>query len=556
MRYEVDVLVAGSGGAGLTSALAAADALGAGGRVLLVESTELVGGSTSLSGGGVWIPNNYLMKEAGIADSYENARRYLDGIIPDDGPGSSPERREAYLTQGPLMVEWLRDMGFDLIMSKGYPDYYPEKPGGIPGGRCVEGNIYNLRKLGPWAKKIRLGDLSVPAHGYEGCTMTMALRTAKGFKTAAAVVGKRLILEGLIGRKNVGLGAGLVAALLKACLDRGVEVWLESPLTSLVKEGGKVTGAIVKHDGEQVEVCARCGVMLAAGGFERNLAMRRQYQEAPVSDRWTVGSVGNVGDGIRAGHEAGGALEYMDQSWNLPVIQLDPTPGADPWTGIFERSMPHGMVVDKAGKRFLNEAESYLDFGNTMRAHNKEVPCIPAYLVMDSRHRSQYMVGMTLPGMGTGRMVKQGVCVQAASLDELAEKIGVDAQGLKASAAAMNRYAETGVDEEFNRGASAYDNFYSDPRTKPNPNLGSIEKPPFYAFEIWPGDLGTMGGLLTDEHAQVVDENGTPIPGLYSAGNNAASVMGGTYAGPGSTVGPGMVFGMIGARHMVANPVV
>jgi 3-oxosteroid 1-dehydrogenase len=218
-----------------------------------------------------------------------------------------------------------------------------------------------------------------------------------------------------------------------------------------------------------------------------------------------------------------------------------------------ERSLPHGFIVDRSGKRFMNESESYVDAGHHTYQRNRTVEAIPAYLVIDSRHRRRYPFGFNLPGITPKKALESGYLVKAGSLEELAGKLGIDPAGLHETAARFAEFARTGEDEDFHRGDSAYDRFYSDPRVTPNPNLGAVAKPPFYAAKVYPGDLGTKGGLLTDEHARVLREDGSVITGLYAAGNTSASVMGRTYPGPGATIGPAMTFGYVGGKHAAAK---
>lgn len=542
----VDLLVVGSGAAGSTAAIAAADA---GLSVLVVESTELVGGSSGLSGGGLWIPTNSVTAEAGIVDDYATARGYLDRVIGDVGPASSAERRHAFLTEGPAMVDLLRRRGVELIHSRGYADYYPELPGGNADGRGIECSRWDLRRLGPWRKKIR-GEIPVPAHTFEVNQIYVAGRSLRAFGTTMSVI-LRHGLGGLVrGKHLVGMGRSLMGQLLHQLLGLGVEIWLRSPLVELTVLDGAVTGAIVDRDGQPVSVTARRGVVLAAGGFARSGAMRRQYQEAPITDEWSSAAPGDLGTGIRAGAEAGAALALMDDAWWGPTV----TTPRGPVFLLGERALPHGFIVDASGQRFMNEAESYVDAGHHIYQRNSTVRSIPAYLVIDSRHRRRYPLAGAPPGMTPPSYRRSGMVTKARTLRELADKVGIDPDGLAATAARFEEFARSGKDQDFGRGDSAYDRVYSDPSTKPNPNLGAVSRPPFYAVEIWPGDLGTKGGLLTDEHARVLREDGSVITGLYAAGNCSASVMGRTYPGPGATLGPAMTFGYVAGRHAAKFP--
>jgi succinate dehydrogenase/fumarate reductase flavoprotein subunit len=540
--HITDVVVVGSGAGGLTAAIAARDA---GSEVIVLDSMDKVGGSTAKSGGCFWIPNNHFMKACGVNDSYEAALTYMHEVIPERGLASSKEKRETYLKNGPEMLKWLEGLGFKGVYAHGYPDYYPEHPGGCAAGRCVESDLFAPRLLGKqWKNKVET--MPVPMRAVEARKLPLFLRTWSGFSTIMDIILRRTILWRLMGKQRVSMGGALICQLLKIALDRSVSIWIKTPFVSLITEGDAVVGVTARKDGKEIRIQARRSVILAAGGFEHNDAMRQQFQQHPISTEWTVGAPGNMGDGIRAGIAAGAAVDMMDEAWWMPTLMLK----RGPWTILFERSMPYSMIVDKSGQRFMNESGSYVDCGHLQYQRNKVVPAIPAYLIIDSRHRNNYIIGMDMmPRITPKSAYKNGIITRANSITELARKMDIDEAGLVATAKRFSQFAKNGKDEDFHRGDSAYDRFYSDPRVKPNPSLGPIEKPPFYALKVWPGDLGTMGGLQIDEHARVLRKDGSVIRGLYAAGNNTASVMGRTYPGPGSTIGPAMVFGMIGGRH-------
>jgi len=485
------------------------------------------------------------MTACGVADSYEAALTYMNEVIPEKGPASSKERREAYLKKAPEMLKWLEGLGFKALYARGYPDYYPECSGGCAEGRCVEPDLFAPRLLGKqWKNKVY--SIPVPMHAHEANKMALFLRTWSGFTITVDIIFRRTILWRLMGRQRISMGGALIGQLLKILLDRSVPVWPRTPLVSLITEGDAVVGVVAEKGGKETRIRATQGVILAAGGFEHNDVMRQHYQQHPISTEWTSGAPGNTGGGIQAGIAVGAAVEMMDEAWWMPTLLLK----SGPWPILFERSLPFSMIVDSSGQRFMNESQSYVACGQQQYKRNKVVPAVPAYLILDSRHRKYYMLGMSMMPRITPRSAyKEGIITRANSLPELARKMGIDEAGLVATAKRFSQFAKNGRDEDFGRGDSAYDRFYSDPRVKPNPNLGPIEKPPFYALKVWPGDLGTMGGLLIDEHARVLRKDGSVIHGLYAAGNNTASVMGRTYPGPGATIGPAMVFGMIGGRH-------
>jgi 3-oxosteroid 1-dehydrogenase len=337
----------------------------------------------------------------------------------------------------------------------------------------------------------------------------------------------------------------LVGQLAYLAMQRSIPIWTNCPMVELIQENGAVTGVVVEKEGERTTIPAKA-VILTAGGFAHNNEMRQKYHPHPITTDWTVANPGDLGDAIRAGIGIGAATALMDDAWWGPCFIH--SKGVSQFM-IWERSFPYSIIVDSAGKRFMNESASYVDCGHWQYERNQKVPAIPAFLITDAHHRKYYPLGVGLPGVTPKEYFESGMLTKADTLSELAQKLGVDPKGLEETVQKFNHYAVAGKDPDFHRGDSAYDRIYSDPRVKPNPNLAPLTQPPFYAVKVWPGDLGTKGGLLTDEHARVLDKNGKPIAGLYAAGNTSASVMGHTYPGPGSTIGPAMVFGMIAGRH-------
>jgi 3-oxosteroid 1-dehydrogenase len=535
------VVVVGSGAAALTAALAVKDS---GLEPLVVESMDTIGGSSGMSGGGMWIPNNPLMLRAGVPDSYEQARLYMDTVIGDVGPASSPQRRDAYLRQGPRMVEWLSRLGFRFHYTPGYADYYPEQPGGSVKGRSVEPDFFDLNKLGAYKGKIN-GALPLALHTLDASKISLSFRVFSAFLHTAYLIGVRNIGSRLMGKSLTGLGGALIGQLLYLALQRSIPVWTNSPMVELIYEGGRVKGVVVEKEGKRTAVYSKA-VILAAGGFAHNNEMRQRYHPHPITTDWTVANPGDLGIAIQAGMAIGAATALMDDAWWGPVF-IDHK-GKSQFM-LWERSAPYSFIVDSSGQRFMNESASYVDCGHWQYERHRRVPAIPAYLIMDSRHRKYYPFGMMLPGQTPKEVFESGMMVRADSLEELAKALNINGENLLETAKRFNQFAASGKDLDFHRGDSAYDRVYSDPRVKPNPNLAPVERPPFYAVRVWPGDLGTKGGLLTDECARVLNTNGDPIEGLYAAGNTTASVMGRTYPGPGSTLGPAMVFGMIAGRH-------
>jgi len=540
---EFDLVVVGSGAAGMTAALTAARR---GLKPVVIEKTEFFGGSSARSGGGVWIPGNSVLRKAGLADSPEEAAAYLAHVAGPDVPESL---RSTFLEHGPAMLDLVlanTPLGFKWVPN--YSDYYPEAPGGKPAGRSVEPALLNGNVLGAELAHLRPPYLPAPA----GITVTQANYRWMSLGTShpravwtTAKVTARMVVTRMTSRRLLSMGQALAAGLRAGLLKADVPVWLNTPMTGLLIDGGRVTGVQVTCDGEQFAIRARRGVLLASGGFEWNAEMRQHYQRPPVGTDWTVGSPGNTGEGILAGQAAGGVLELMDESWWGPSIPL----ASGPVFCLAERSLPGSIFVNSAGERFVNEAAPYVDAVHAMYdRHTEDDPHIPSWMIADQRYRNRYVfTGMPPRKPLPRRWYKAGVVFRADSLAELAESIGVPAEGLAKTVEKFNDFARTGKDEDFGRGDSAYDKYYGDPGCKPNPNLAPLAQPPFYAIKIVPGDLGTKGGMRTDERARVLRADGSFVPGLYAAGNTSAMVMGRSYAGPGATIGPAMTFGYLAA---------
>jgi len=538
---EVDVLVAGSGAAGLTAAITAADA---GLTALVVESTGRWGGTSMLSGGGLWMPNNPLMKKLGIQDSRADALTYLAAAIGDAGPASSTERREAFVDAVPRVFGLLAGLGVRWCAAKDYPDYYPDRPGGRV-GRGIEVQPFDAKRLGDWVKQSRANEgLPAPLKTDDVWLLSRAWSTPSGFVRGARFVFRTL--GGVVtGKRLYGLGAALVMTLMEIVQKQGTEVLLDSPVSELVLEDGRVVGAIITTETGPVRIRARAGVILGAGGFAQNTEWRQKYHGMPGN---SSAAAGDQGTAIDVGVRAGGALALMDDAWWGSAV---PMANGTAQFMLSERSMPFGIIVDQAGSRYLNESESYIDFGHEMIEHNRETPAFPSWLILDIRHRRRYLSSALLAG---GKSLRaNGTVVSADTIEELAARLHIDPAALRATVDRFNGFTRSGVDLDFGRGRTVYDNYYGDPSVKPNPNLGPLEKGPFTAVKVVPGDLGTKGGLLTDENGQVLTDAGAPIAGLYAAGNTTASVMGRTYPGPGSTIAPAMVFGYLAARHAATS---
>jgi 3-oxosteroid 1-dehydrogenase len=548
---EYDVVVVGSGAAGMSAALTAAHA---GLRTVLVEKAAHFGGSTARSGGGVWIPNNDVLRHDKVDDTAEAAHDYLHSIVGDVVPAEridtyldrGPEALRFLLAHSPLRMQWVRD----------YSDYYPEAPGGRVGGRSIEPRPFDLKQLG--AERANLepdygkSPLNVSVTQADFRWATLLMRHPRGVLRVLKI-GLRWMWA-MLTRKDLAVRGQAFAAGLRAGLqDAGVPVLLDTALDDLLIEDARVRGVVVEHNHQQRTIRARHGVVLACGGFEHNEAMRKQYQREPIGTSWTVGAFANTGDGILAAERAGAALELMDDAWWGPSIPLT----GGPWFCLAERTLPGGIMVNARGERFMNEALPYVEAVHRMYGGDEygrgDGPGenIPCWMVIDQRYRNRYVFAGVPPRRPfPGRWYKAGVIQQAATIGELAAKIGVDAAALERTISQFNGFARTGKDEQYGRGDSGYDRYYGDPTVKPNPCLSPIDKPPFYAVTMVPGDLGTKGGVCTDERGRVQRADGTVIDGLYAAGNVSAPVMGHTYAGPGATIGPAITFGYLAAQDI------
>lgn len=539
--YEVDFLVAGSGAAGMASAITAKKN---GLDTIIVESMDCWGGTTAISGGGLWMPNNPLMVRDGEDDSIDAAFSYLEDTVGTPGVWASDERKMAFLNGIPHLVNLLESEGIKWTRAKDYPDYYPDLPGGRV-GRGIEVEPFNVKKLGKYRKLMRQGGLPLAVKTDDVWLLTRAWSTPAGFVRGAQFV-FRTLGSLLLGQHKVGMGGGLASSLMYIVRKNDIPVWLSSPIKEVITEDGKAIGAIIEKDGQLVRVHARRGIMLGAGGFARNKEWRKKYHGI---EGWTSAPVGQLGQGIEVGEKAGGALGMMDDAW-WGATTADPDGGDTHGFILNERSDPWTVVVDQKGSRYLNESESYIDFGHHMLEHHKKTSAaIPSWMVMDHRFSTHFLNSALMVPGAKKKLLASGELVTAKTLDELAEKMNVDAETFHATIERFNGFAREGVDKDFQRGRTVYDNYYGNPHVKPNPNLGTIEKGPFQAIKVYPGDLGTKGGLITDAWARVLDKDGRVIDNLYAAGNNTASVMGHTYPGPGSTIGPATVFGYLGALH-------
>lgn len=555
---DVDVLVVGSGGGGMVAALTAADA---GFDVAVIEKSEYFGGSTVLSGGSIWVPNASVIVRAGVTASEESVVAYLSAI--SEGKVAI-ERIRSLVKHGPEMLALLERSSSHLQFEwrPDYPDYHPDAPGGSKIGRSVEAIPFDRRQLGELDSQMREPALRTPRgmwiRSNDLHTFLGLRRSWRGKLMFLRLIG-RMVRGSITGARIVTRGEALIGRLRLALRDAGVPVRLRTALTRLLTDkDGRVIGAEIEQDGRVRRILARHGVILASGGFDHDLAMRKQHQPVLTGD-WSMGARENTGDGIRAGQQERAGVALLDDAWWMPAI---------PWGNgklgllLFERQIPGQFVVNGDGRRYTNEAAPYTDFVHDMIAgHESGVTHIPSWLIIDERSWRTYMFAGHLPlphlpgaPVLTGRKLPQswvdsGSAKTARNWPELAAAIGVPADNLVETAQRFNQFARIGRDEDFHRGDSAYDNYYGDPRL-PNPNLRELDDGPYYAFKMIPSDLGTKGGLLTDEHARVLTVDGGVIDGLYATGNTTAAVTGNGYSGPGGTIGPAMTFGYVAARHI------
>ena len=555
--YSFDVVVVGSGNGGQTAALCSYE-MGTK-DVLVIEKSNLYGGTSSISGGGVWIPGNRYAKAAGAEDSFEKAKTYLRQLISEE---EVPEYQlDAFLENGPKMVDFLHERTQVRYVSLGhYPDYYTELDGSMVGHRSMEPETINADELGEEWRRLRRSHPMMHLGGLIGITQVEAgllIGQMPGWwKTALKMLGKYLLdipwrLKDKFERR-LTTGCAGVARLRVSLQERDIPLWLNTAMTKVVDEDGKVVGLEVMRNGKPLRIQARKGVVLAAGGFEHNQEMRDKYLPKPTDHRWSAGTLDNTGDAILEGIRLGAKMHRLNEAWWCNTISV---PGEEiPRLSIMEKSYPGSIVVNPAGQRFSNESQNYMAFQmETFEVNTEENPCTPSWQIFDANFRARYFVGplfnskfrpdWALPAS----YEKEGFFAKADTVAQLASKINVDAQGLQATVNKMNEYAATGKDLDFQRGDSAYDQYYGDPRSQPNPCLAAVDTAPFYAIRVDPGDFGTQGGMVITANAEVMREDGSVIEGLYAVGNCSAPTLP-CYPGPGSTLGPAMTFAYQAAK--------
>lgn len=548
-----DFVVVGSGGGSMCAGLVMRSARRS---VLILEKTPEIGGTTARSGGVMWIPNNPIMQRAGIEDSTELADTYLDSLLNgklDSAamPGASQARRRAYVRQAPRMIEFLMRQGIKLTRVREWPDYYDELPGASKPGRTVVAELFNANELGRWTSRLRPSFIVAPLPAtLEEMMELPAYQRSWSVKALMLKLLLRLLLAKLTGKRWVAGGAALQGRMLQAALRTGVELRTEAPVSELIVEGGAVKGVVSHHDGKPWRIEAKLGVLVNAGGFARNQAMRDRYAPG-TSTKWSMATPGDTGEMIQEMQRVGAALAQMDERVGNQVTL---PPGAEnseakPTVQAMTAS-PHCILVDRSGLRYMNEGGSYMAYAKAMLQRDKTVPAVPSWAVFDSQYLRKYMLAGTMPGSKKPQSwYDSGYLKKAGSIAELARQIDVDPATLEATVTRFNGFVRHNRDDDFHRGERAYDLWLGDWLHQPSASLGSIDRGPFYAIPVYPGDVGTYGGVVTDEHARVLRTNGSAIEGLYATGVSTASVMGDQYPGAGSSVGPSFTWGYVAARH-------
>ena len=562
--HEVcDVLVAGSGAGGFAAALAASLH---GLDVIMAEKEPLFGGSTAFSSGILWIPTNSHQLAAGIIDSRDNALTYLNHHV---GNRLDQTCAAAFLDNGPAMVDLFEREGLVRFSSGlAFPDYHPDEPGASPGGRALFSDDFDGRELGPWLDKLRPPLKTMTALGgmmLGRNDLPHVFQMTHSWRSAVYVGGMvaRYARDRLSHNRATRLvnGNALIASLAASAFRRGIPLWLKTPIVELVREAGRVVGAMVEREGQRVQIEARRGVVLACGGFPGNDDQkRRAYRHfAEGKSHVSLPPSGNNGDGLRLAQSAGGTFHddlHHPAAWAPASLVPQADGSVIPYPHFFERGKPGYISVDRRGRRFANEATSYHVFGAAMLEACRDGADVEAWIVCDHRAIRRFGLGALGPApMRISPFLRSGYIKRGQTITGLAEACGIDAAQLERTVEEFNGPAQHGEDPKFHRGSDAYQRFSGAAGHKPNPCVGPLDQSPFYAVRIIPSELGTYAGIRTNANAQVSGPDGQPIAGLYAVGNDAASVMGGTYPGPGTSIGPAMTFGYIAARHMARNRV-
>ena len=511
MEQDFDLVVVGAGTAGLLAAVASRRL---GERVLVVDADTLAGGSTAGSDGRFWLPANDLMAKLGVADSPADAAEYLEALLGPTTAASTAGRRASYVRTAGKLARWLTQSNIALSAVKGVPDHHSDLPGGKPQGRVLKAQPMDRRILGDWSASLRPDT------------------------TSDRGPFRRL----LPGRRNTeSPGEALAGQLLHRATANGVELWLDTPVVGLLGEGA-VTGVVVRRNGEDEPVTAG-RVLLASGGFERNQSLREEYLPLPTEAAWSVSGATNTGELLNQAVAHGAATADLDDAWWAPVMLVD----GEAYSLDGARGKPHSLIVDSSGDRFFNEAAPANTAGRALYDRSRGVRAVPSFLVMDKSHRQSVPLGPWAANTTPKAAIENGDIVRAGTLNDLAQALGVDRAGLLGTAVRFNGFASKGKDTDFKRGESAWDTAAGEAGKRRNPSLGKVDKPPFWAVKVYPGDTGTKGGLLIDAASRVLKEDGTVVDGLYACGGAAASLFKGASPAPGAALGAALVEAFLAA---------
>ena len=550
-KQDFDFVIVGSGAGSMCAALVLR---AAGQRVIVLEKTGLVGGTTAQSGGVMWIPANRYMKLAGIDDSAEQAMAYLDAVVGDheDLPAASRERRRAFVEQAPQMIDFLVEQGIHLRRIPSWPDYC-DAPGASVPGRTVVSELFDVKQLGEWRARLRPGFVPLPAHLDEAMQLPQIKRSGAAKKVLLRVLG-RALADKLSGRARRTAGEALQGQLLQAALKAGVDIQLDATVTELVVDNERVSGVTVEIAGARRHIDAQLGVLINAGGFARNQRMLDRYIPG-TSATWSSTIDADTGEMIEAGERIGAATAQMSERIGM---QIALPPGSEQMKvkAAMQNDIckPHAIVVDQTGVRYARESSPHPQFSECMLERNRTVAAVPSWMICDSQYLATYMLAGTMPGKKKPPSWADANFLRSGdTLEALAAACDIDGAQLRATVERYNGLVAKGHDDDFGRGDSAYDRWVGDPLNRSSNTLGAIEKGPFYAVALYPGDVGTFGGLLTNERAQVLRQDGTVIKGLYATGGSAASVMGRSEPGPGGSIGPAMTWAYIAANHAVTQ---